>query len=392
MNQSNKIVKIAVVCKLLPLYRLGIFQNLCSYTDGLEFTLFGDTKNQGGIESITKAQLENGILRWQKTSNYFYKPELLLWQTDILKRILLSDFKVFIFEGAVSHFPIWLFALLCKLMKKKVIFWTHGFKGNDQGIKRLVRFIFFKYFADELFLYGLHQKNLMVSKGFDPNKIHVIFNSLRPEIQFKAINSLNMTQVLIEKNAMFNEPGAFTLIFIGRLTSSKKAIEIAKACKQLLKSGLKVNLIIIGDGPEKHNIMKFFQLNDMMSQVCFTGSLYDENNIAKYFAMSDLMISPGNVGLNCMHSLAYGVPVLTHDNFRFQGPEVEAIVNGKTGLIYRYNDFTDMTDKLKGWIESNIDAQTTRIECQTIINKIYNPSYQTFCITTAIKKMLYNAK
>ena len=76
-----------------------------------------------------------------KTKNYFYKPELLLWQTGIISKILFSKYKIFVFEGAVSHIPIWLFAFLCKIFNKKVLFWTHGFRGHDKGFKKLIQVI-----------------------------------------------------------------------------------------------------------------------------------------------------------------------------------------------------------------------------------------------------------
>jgi 1,2-diacylglycerol 3-alpha-glucosyltransferase len=388
MNKIE-ITKVALVCKLMPLYRLGVFKELCAYRDGLEFTLLGDTKKQGGIESINNDFLKNGNLRWIKTKNYFYKPELLLWQTGILKRIFFSDFKVFIFEGAVSHYPVWLFAILCKIMNKKVLFWTHGFKGQDRGLKLAIRTFFFKYLSDGLLLYGHYQKSVMITKGFMDKKIHVIYNSLQTDLQFQAISALNVNNVLSEKKKKFKDPSAFTLIFIGRITVSKQVIEVVKACKNLRDVGIIVNLIIVGDGPEQSNINNFCRSNDLMDQTYFTGPLYDENDVAKYFSMSDLMISPGNVGLNCMHSMAYGVPVLTHGDYRYQGPEVEAIINNKTGMVYIHNNFNDMLLKLRKWIESNKSKEIILKDCKDIILKTYNPVNQTLCIVNAINKTIY---
>ncbi|MDA9017984.1 glycosyltransferase family 1 protein, partial [bacterium] len=109
---------------------------------------------------------------------------------------------------------------------------------------------------------------------------------------------------------------------------------------------------------------------------------------AKYFDMSDLMISPGNVGLNCIHSLAYGVPVLTHDNFTYQNPEVEAINEGVTGMFYEYQNFDDMTLKIEKWILQNNDKEEIFINCQNVIRARFNPSNQTKCIVNAIKSII----
>ena len=103
--------------------------------------------------------------------------------------------------------------------------------------------------------------------------------------------------------------------------------------------------------------------------------------------MADIMISPGNVGLNCIHSMAYGVPVITHDNFHFQNPEVEALIDGITGLFFEYNNFDDMVSKLKLWIEQGANKRLVKENCQKIIYETYNPNMQTKCIVAAIKKI-----
>ena len=99
------------------------------------------------------------------------------------------------------------------------------------------------------------------------------------------------------------------------------------------------------------------------------------------------MISPGNVGLNCMHSLAYGVPVLTHDNLQFHGPEVEAIVPGKTGLLFEHNNYLDLLAKIKEWNSLKLTRQEIKINCQKVITDKYNPAYQAEKIIKAINSL-----
>src|SRR6185312_1445049 len=103
--------------------------------------------------------------------------------------------------------------------------------------------------------------------------------------------------------------------------------------------------------------------------------------------MADIMVSPGNVGLNCMHSLAYGVPVLTHNDFRFQNPEVEAIALGETGLLFEYNSYEDMFTKLEEWKNLKRTKEETRIKCHDILMKRYNPVSQANRIIEAINQI-----
>ena len=40
--------RVALVCKLMPHYRLGVFHELSKPRENYLFTCFGDTKEQGG--------------------------------------------------------------------------------------------------------------------------------------------------------------------------------------------------------------------------------------------------------------------------------------------------------------------------------------------------------
>ncbi|WP_025740929.1 glycosyltransferase [Aquimarina pacifica] len=385
-------VNVAMVCKLMPYYRLGIFQKLSSIDKHYEFSFFGDTIKKGGIEPIpyeyASAEGKERV-RWIKTKNYLYRPDKLLWQTGIIKEIFKSKFKVFVFEGAIGHYPIWLFAFLCKLRGKKVIYWTHGNRGLDKGIKKLLRIVFFRWLGDALFLYGNFQRNIMINDGYNPNKVHVIYNSLQPNKQFKILEDYESNKIAGKKHTMFKDPNAFTLIFIGRLAAAKGVLDILKVVKTLKEDLVITNCIFIGEGQEKKGMESYCKENQLDDQVYFAGALYDEESIAPYFVEADLLLSPGNVGLNCMHSLAYGVPVLTHDDFRFQNPEVEAIEDGVTGVFYKYGDFDDMVSKLKHWIAKGISKETNRINCQHVIKEIYNPTHQAACMLTGFNKVLY---
>ena len=382
---------IAMACKLMPYYRLGIFQKLSTIQEPYQFDFFGDTKEQGGIKQIpySYASAPQGEkINWIKTSNYFYIPERLLWQTGIISRIFGTKYKAFVFEGAIAHLPTWLFAFLCKLRGKKVVYWTHGNRGLDKGIKKALRVVYFRWLGDALFLYGHHQCELMIEDGYDPDKIHVIYNSLQPEKQFAYFDKYQNENITKSSMNLFPNPELFTLIFIGRLAPSKQVLDILKAMQRLKESGKTVNCIFIGKGPEKEKMDTYVKEYALEDYVHFTGAIYEEEKVAPYFMVADMMMSPGNVGLNCIHSLAYGVPVLTHDNFTYQNPEVEAITNGVSGIFYAYGNFEDMVQKLEQWINAGRSKEEVVENCQRIIKDVYNPTYQAQCMVQGLNSVL----
>ncbi|MEO9210030.1 MAG: glycosyltransferase [Ginsengibacter sp.] len=373
----------------MPLYRLGVFHELSKKNKDFEFTCFGDTKKQAGIQSIPWSlanKVDEGGINWIKTSNYFYIPERLLWQTGIIKRILGSKYDYFIFEGGVFHLPTWLFAILCRIRGKKVLFWTHGFKGFDKGLKKLIRIIYFKL-ANGLLLYGNYSKKLMIKSGFKENTLFVVYNSLDTKKQFTLLEEQNSCFVKQQKVKIFKNPELFTIIFIGRLVKAKKIQLLLDAVNEFSRKSNPINCVIIGNGPEGESIKKFIATNHLEGNIHMTGALYKEEDICTYFKMSDLMVSPGNVGLNCMHSFAYGVPVLTHDNLQFHGPEAEAITPGSTGLLFENNNYEDMVRKIGEWMNINDSKEEIKSRCHDILLKKYNPVSHAKRIIEAIDQL-----
>tara|TARA_B100001059_G_scaffold99509_1_gene99100 strand:+ start:17200 stop:18381 length:1182 start_codon:yes stop_codon:yes gene_type:complete len=382
-------INILLSCKVMPYYRIGVFSELSKDNNNLKFYFFGDTKIQGGIKQIPfeySYEKHPFFVRWVRTRNYFHKPERLLWQTGIIKQIFKSKFQVFIFEGAIMNYPVWLYAFLCKIIGKKVLFWTHGNRGIDRGVKKILRKILFKYLGDGLLLYGNLQRMNMIKDGYDINSLHVIYNSLLSSVQLKTAEKFKKSDILIKKKSYFKNYNDFTMLFIGRLVKQKEVINILQT-QNILKTKYNVytNVIFIGEGPERKNLENFINLNDLTNQVYFAGPLYDEIDIAPLFLMSNLMISPGNVGLNCIHSLAYGVPVLTHNNFKFQNPEVESIVEGETGYFYNYNDKSSMTNKVLEIIGDQKNKSFSD-KCINIINNKYNEAFHAKKIRESIIK------
>lgn len=95
------------------------------------------------------------------------------------------------------------------------------------------------------------------------------------------------------------------------------------------------------------------------------------------FYNADVCVSPGNVGLTAIHSLTYGCPVITHNNFPFQGPEFESIIQGKTGDFFQENDVNSLADTIQKWLSQNLHSREAirQFAYQTIDTK-WNLYYQ----------------
>jgi len=352
-------------------YREGIFKLLDSE---LEFdSYFGD--KMGDVKKMNYEKL----LNFKKELKNIYLSGNIYYQRGAV-RLLFKNYDNYILLGEYYCLSNWGLLLLSKFTTKKIYLWTHGWYGNEGFLKKVVKKIFFKL-SNGIFLYGDYAKNLMIKEGFNPNKLHVIFNSLNYTQQVKVRKKLKPSNIY--KEYFKNENPVF--IFIGRLTKVKKLNYIIEAQEALRKNNIFVNNIFIGNGEELSTLMLLAKGYNAVNSNWFYGASYSEKEISDLVYNADLCLSPGNVGLTAIHSMMYGTPVLTHNDFTKQMPEFEAILKGKTGDFFKKDDLTSMRIVLINWLELHKDRDLIRINCFQRIDEYFNPNYQ----LNIILKVLY---
>lgn len=355
--------KICCIFNYPPLYRESIYMKIDNNFNAIFY--FGEEVIDGKKSGIKK--IDYSIF---KSKPITIKNKLILgkiyWRTGILL-LPLKSFTDFLVTGDIplSYIP---FLLLCKILNKKVYAWGHGFKELKGRSKYLITF--FMRMLDGFFIYGDKGKERMLELGFAESKFYVIYNSLSEGVN---IDNVKLRNTIYREHFKNNNP---VLVFIGRLTKSKMIEKTLIALHSLRKENIFCNLVLIGDGEmldELKCLSNDLKLNDV---VWFYGACYDESVLKYLLYEADLCVSPGNIGLTAIHCMEYGVPVITHDKFEKQGPEYESIIEGETGLLYKYNDFEDMKEKIKTWLFSGKDRETIRQNCYRVINTHYNSNYQ----------------
>ena len=109
----------------------------------------------------------------------------------------------------------------------------------------------------------------------------------------------------------------------------------------------------------------------------FYGSSYDETTNAQLIYNADLCVAPGNVGLTAMHSMVFGCPVISHNDFPHQMPEFEAIKKGITGDFFNYGDTVSLSKTISEWFKKHKnDRDKVRKDCYNVIDKEWNPYFQ----------------
>lgn len=381
-----KKVSVAIIYHYIAHYRKPIFDLLCK-SDNIDYYILSD--KEANIDSLKVLAPANGsmgelILRkWIRVKNIWITKDI-LWQRGVLSHAFSNRFDALILLGNMYFLSTWAVTIIAKLKGKKVYYWTHGYRREESGIKGWLRARFYGL-ASGLFLYGDRAKAILLNKGFQADKLHVIYNSLDYEFQNTVLDSLTLKDKICMRNALKIKADEKVIIAIGRITKGKK---LGLLVDVMAKIGActKVNykLVVVGDGPERLAIEEKAISLGVDDKVVFYGPCYEERKIALLISMSDVSVVPGDIGLSAIHSLTYGTPVVTHDNFDTHGPEYEAIKEGVSGSFYKEGCVSDMVSKIEYW--SMKDRGEVFEECRDVIAKRYNADFQKGIIDAVITK------
>lgn len=365
-----KPLKIFYFTNIAPHYREEIWKQLEKEEEWDFHFVFGNNYAQSKIASIDTK--ENWISsRYTKVKNYSLGG-VLFWQGGTLRLAANYKMDVAIVLGDMHILSNWLLSLILRAKGTKVFFWGHGFSGNEGHLKKCFR-IMFNRLAHGHFLYGKRSKAIMQRIGFKEENLHVVNNSLSYSYQkeFRGIVEDGKAFTFFEDSSL---P---LLVFIGRLSPIKRLDILLESIHLLKNHNFVCNLLIIGDGIDREILERKVILDGSQGNVHFFGSSYNEKTNARLLGSADLCVSPGNIGLTAIHSMTYGTPCATHNDFALQMPEFEAIEEGVTGFFFEKDNASDLAIKIVHWFEKNgSKREVIRENCYRVVDNYYNPEFQ----------------
>ncbi len=321
--------------------------------------------------------------RFRRMRNLWLTPKL-VWQSTVLKLAVSRKFDVLIVEGNPHLLTNWIAAIVARLRGKRVLFWSHGFKRDEEGLKGWVRKQCYR-FAHAMLLYANRSREICLKKGFRSDSLYVVLNSLDHEAQVGVRRQIKSADRREFRRRIFARPYLPLLLWVGRLLPSKRLDLLLQAAKHLANRGRDVNVLIVGDGPDEENLRALTQQLGLQGQVQFYGPCYEEQELGLLISSADLCVGPGAVGLSCLHSLAYGTPVVTHDDPNaHQGPEAEAIIPGETGDLFRRGDAGDLARVIHAWLKRPRSRDDIRAACYRRVDCEYNPRFQVGVFNAAV--------
>ena len=268
-------------------------------------------KNIDGVKVVYSKQLSFSNLLYSSKINLNGISYYLTIKNKIKKiinenNVIMIDAHTFKVEGYVA----------CKLKKKyklPTFITCHGTSleknlHTKNGIKQIQKFG------------RIIDKYICVSKKIENsiNKLKV-YNT---ETIYNGINSYNNEELSKQK---------FTIISVGNLIKQKNFDISIKAISELKNKYKGIELIIVGDGPEKKNLVKLAETEQLQNNVKFMNSISNED-VHKLMKKSNIFILPSvREGFGIVYAEAMGNKCITIGT---KGEGIDGlIINEKNGFL-----------------------------------------------------------
>ena len=138
------------------------------------------------------------------------------------------------------------------------------------------------------------------------------------------------------------DPAKKTVVFVGRL-DPVKSIDMLLNAVGRLREKLDLQLIIVGDGPEKKKLTELAQKLQVTDIVRFTGLRFDAE---RFIAAADVLVMPSQwegLPLTALEAMAAGVPVVAS---RTEGL-IDVIRHEKNGLLFKTGDIQQLAEAVE---------------------------------------------
>jgi glycosyltransferase involved in cell wall biosynthesis len=364
-EKSISPLKVAVLQRVCPSYRVPLFKQLSNLTD-YQFCLFiGDdipnskVKNAQNLEGILFKKLKTSFL---KLGNRVFP-----WHRNLLAELKVFSPDVILCE-AESHFLGYLIAILYRFIYKKntaLMYWCYidlpGKIENPNSINAQIK-RFFRSFFSAFILYSSYGKNTLLRQGFSDEQIFVTTNV--GDVENFLSNSDAMLETPSEARIKLKLPDFFTVLYVGTLDKNKHPevmVELAKYFRDK-----PINFVILGSGEMFENLkteITAANLNNISTPGRITNELF------LYYRASSVMLIPGRGGIAISEAMAFGIPVIT---YQADGTEFDLIRNKVTGIILNDNKIEDFIIAIEYLIGENEKCVSIGAAAQKLVRDNYN--------------------
>lgn len=248
----------------------------------------------------------------------------------------------------------------------------------DKSSKKIVEYLTLFYCdktASELIVPTRKTYDLFKGKYQVDRNIHIVPTGIEIERFFE--ENVNKLEVLKIRKELGIGDDTFNLLFVGRLAKEKNIEYLIDVMRDVTKKDKKINLIIVGDGPDYEKYKGLIKKYHLEEQVILTGKVEWEK-IPLYYQLADLFLTASKSetqGLTVIEGMAASIPPICIDDESFRNTVIDGL-NGrlfKTKKELRNIIFDLKNDKLKLYRMKNqarisSDAHSSSYFADSILN------------------------
>ncbi|MGA6876954.1 glycosyltransferase family 4 protein [Acinetobacter sp. AND/436] len=277
-----------------------------------------------------------------------------------------------LFAGSGLTAPIVVF--WAKVFRKKSIIYIHGLDiATNHWIYNQIWIPMIRS-ARNVIANSTPTHEICLKKGVSQEKLTIIY----PGVTYPPLpRNENLIQSLKEKHRLHDKK---ILISVGRLTQRKGLNEFVNfSLPEIVAKHPNTVLVIIGDTPSqslnknlqsKELIIETAQQHGISDHILFVGNISDDTILSCWYYLADIHVfpvkhipeDPEGFGMVAIEAAAHGTPTVAFAT----GGIVDAVHDGKTGLLIEHDQYTKLT-------ENTIDILNDKIlldkfECQNFAN------------------------
>lgn len=310
--------RVVIIHPALLSYRLDFFDRLSRYYDG-EVWVYYSTSDMGALSC------NDAVPNWAEPVGPIRTIAAGVdWQQGAIG-VPFSRDDIVVISGAPRCVSNLVLLLRARLKGATTIWWGHYRSASSKPLRMALRMALARSAHALLFYTDAEVDEYRTkTKRRDRRPIHALNNGI------------NSDPIRRRRAAYDPTTRDRALLMIGRLTD-KAGLNIAiEALAQPAAAG--IDLHIIGDGIEGPSLRAFAEERGLSNRIHWHGGTTSEDQIAAVANRCRAFIYPGEVGLSLIHAMAYGLPVVLHDDPLVQMPEYAAFEDGVTGCSFPRGD------------------------------------------------------
>lgn len=276
---------------------------------------------------------------------------------------------VVVIDPGLSILSNWIILVLKYFLRYKLILWGHGF-NRKIGFDPKVCFsdklrLWWMDRADAVIVYSQKTKEMFLRYMHNQDKIFIVQNTLDTKRLTEIRDALDSEGKAAVKGKL-GWKEKYNIIFTGRILKEKEPDRLINVFKLLCRRLDSIALHFVGDGPFLDELKR--QAEGM--KVVFWGRITDDYTAGRLLYASDMMVIPGYLGLSVVHTLCFDTPIMSQrkgEQGPFHSPEVEYVIDGKTGFLVEYGDDEAMASRILDYFNDEPQQEFMKAEMRRMV-------------------------